>query len=101
MNAIRSGPLGRVALTYVEWGGADWQRVVVDWTVVGRRDEIEAFASKLTTLLDGIFRRTSISGILDYAARSIDANGIAALRKVIDVSGDGPNNQGRPGGFRS
>lgn len=96
VNAIGSGPLGRVALTYVEWGGTNWQRVVVDWTVVSSRAEIAAFASKLTTLLDGTFRRTSISGILDYAVRSIDGNGITGLRKVIDVSGDGPNNQGRP-----
>ena len=96
VNAIGSGPLGRIALTYVEWGGVHWQRTVVGWTAVGSRAEIEAFASKLTTLLDGTFRRTSISGILDHAAASIEKNGYTALRKIIDVSGDGPNNQGRP-----
>ena len=96
VNAIQSGPLGKIALTYVEWGGMHWQRVVVDWTTVGTRGEVEAFAAKLTTLLDGTFRRTSISGVLDYAARSIEKNGFTAVRRIIDISGDGPNNQGRP-----
>ncbi len=96
LQAIRYGFLGRVAITYVEWAGAQSQRVVVDWTLVRDRADAEAFAARLTAVFDRTLRRTSISGALDYAATRFDGNGFASLRQVIDVSGDGPNNQGRP-----
>lgn len=93
VSAIRRGMLGRVALTYVEW--ASEQRVVVDWTLVRDRAEAEAFAAQLTADFNSAFRRTSISGALDFAAKFFDGNGFSGLRRVIDISGDGPNNQGR------
>ncbi|HUF87999.1 MAG TPA: DUF1194 domain-containing protein [Thermohalobaculum sp.] len=94
VSAIRNGMLGRVALAYVEWAGE--QRVVVDWTLVRDRAGAEAFAGQLTAVFDSSLRRTSISGALDFAATLFDGNGFTGLRRVIDVSGDGPNNQGRP-----
>lgn len=96
VQAIRDGLLGRVALTYVEWAGAQSQRVIVDWTMVSSREEMQVFAAQLTAHFDPALRRTSISGALDYARNSIHNNGYTSYRKVIDVSGDGPNNQGRP-----
>lgn len=94
VSAIQRGPLGRIALAYVEW--ASDQRVVVDWTLVSDRAEAEAFAARLTAVFDSALRRTSISGALDFSARLFEGNGFKGLRRVIDVSGDGPNNQGRP-----
>ncbi len=94
VSAIGNGMLGRVALTYVEWAGE--QRVVVDWTLVRNMAEAEAFAARLTAKFDSSLRRTSISGALDFAAPLFEDNGFSGLRRVIDVSGDGPNNQGRP-----
>jgi hypothetical protein len=96
LEAIRNGYLGQVAITYVEWAGTQSQRIVVDWALVRDRADAEAFASKLTAVFDETLRRTSISGALDFAAARFDGNGFASLRQVIDVSGDGPNNQGRP-----
>jgi len=100
VSAIRNGILGRVALAYVEWAAG--QRVVVDWTLVRDRREAEAFAARLTmsarltAAFDPAFRRTSISGALDFSASLFERNGFTGLRRVIDVSGDGPNNAGRP-----
>lgn len=93
-SAIRSGFLQRVALAYVEWAGT--QEVVVDWRLLETREDLEAFARVLTTRVDPSLRRTSISEALVFAAGMIDGNGFDGLRRVIDVSGDGPNNQGRP-----
>lgn len=92
--AIRSGLIGEIAVTYVEWAGAYSQNVVVDWTIVETRADIEAVARTITAHFDPSLRRTSISGILDYARFSLAANEVSGLRRVIDVSGDGPNNQG-------
>ena len=94
VSAIRNGLLGRVALAYIEWAGE--QRVVVGWTLVRNRAEAQGFASRLTAKFDSALRRTSISGAIDFAATLFEGNGFTGLRRVIDVSGDGPNNQGRP-----
>ena len=96
IKAIRGGWIGQAAITYVEWAGAGSQRVVVDWTLVNDMASATAFASKLTAHFVDSMRRTSISGALDYAAASFDGNGFRGTRRVIDVSGDGPNNSGRP-----
>ncbi|RMH46259.1 MAG: DUF1194 domain-containing protein [Alphaproteobacteria bacterium] len=96
LQAIRSGMLGRVAIAYVEWAGADSQRVVVDWTLIRDAADAAAFARRLSADPGMAMRRTSISGAIDFAARMFDGNGFSGLRRVIDISGDGPNNQGRP-----
>ncbi|MBW4707962.1 DUF1194 domain-containing protein [Roseobacter sp. YSTF-M11] len=96
MAAIENGLLGRVALTYVEWAGEYSHRVVVPWTLLQTPQDASAIARKITARFDEGLRRTSISGALHYAAGDFDGNGFTGLRRVIDVSGDGPNNQGRP-----
>jgi len=92
--AVRSGLLQRIALTYVEWAGT--QEVIVDWRLLRTREDLEAFGDNLTAEFDPALRRTSISEALVYGASLIGSNGYAGLRRVIDISGDGPNNQGRP-----
>lgn len=92
--AIRSGLLQRIALSYVEWAGT--QEVIVPWRLLESRADLEAFAADLTSAFDPTLRRTSISGALIFGAGSMRSNGYSGLRRVIDISGDGPNNQGRP-----
>jgi hypothetical protein len=96
VDAIRNGPEGRVALSYMEWAGAGSQRTVVGWTLIASSEDARAFADRLITRFDENLSRTSISGAIDAAAASFDGNGFAGWRQVIDVSGDGPNNHGRP-----
>jgi hypothetical protein len=95
-EAIANGPNGRIALTYVEWAGSGSQRTVVPWTVIGSDDEARAFADRVKAHFEPGMRRTSISGAIDHAAGLFDENGFEGLRQIIDVSGDGPNNEGRP-----
>ncbi|WP_298912679.1 DUF1194 domain-containing protein [uncultured Roseobacter sp.] len=96
LQAIESGLLGRVAITYVEWAGEYSQRVIVPWTLLQSPQEAQAIAHQITARFDEGLRRTSISGALIYAAGDFEGNGFSGLRRVIDISGDGPNNQGRP-----
>lgn len=96
LAAISQGFIGQIGLTYVEWAGTGSKRVVVDWTVIATREDAERVAGILTSTFSPTLRRTSISGALDYASRLFDGNGLTSFRRVIDVSGDGPNNQGRP-----
>ncbi len=95
VEAIGRGMLGQVAVSYVEWAGAGSQRTIVDWRLLATRDDARAFADALTLRFDPGLSRTSISSALDHAVRSIETNNYQGLRRVIDMSGDGPNNQGR------
>lgn len=95
-GAINGGLIGRVAITYVEWAGENSQRVVVPWTLVDSPEKAAEIAQMIGTQFSISMRRTSISSVLNFAAGSIEANQYKGLRRVIDISGDGPNNQGIP-----
>lgn len=94
LEAIRIGPTGRIAVTYVEWGGQGEQYVVADWQVIDGPNTAAAFASKVAEAPLRQVQRTSIASALAFAVNLIEDNGFYGLRKVIDMSGDGPNNQG-------
>jgi hypothetical protein len=94
--AIRSGAHHRIALTYVEWAGPAVQYTAVDWRVIDGEASAKAFAETLAQAPIQGFRGTSISGGLTFMKTRFDGNGFTALRRVIDVSGDGPNNMGMP-----
>jgi hypothetical protein len=93
-DAIHSGLIGEIAVTYVEWAGAYSQKTVVPWTLIDSPEAAQAVAQRITAHFDPSLRRTSISGILEHATSSLQVNEFRGLRRVIDVSGDGPNNQG-------
>jgi hypothetical protein len=94
-EAIRKGMLGRIAVVYVEWAGAGYQQVVVPWTVIEQAGESRAFAARLAESSIQRFGYTSISGAIDFSLNQLRQSGITPVRQVIDISGDGANNQGR------
>jgi hypothetical protein len=95
-DAIASGPFGRVAVTYVEWAGAHSQWVVVPWTIIETAGDAAAFADRLQSAPIDVGYQTSISQGLLFAAAQFAARDADTARRVIDVSGDGANNQGPP-----
>ena len=96
IQAIQSGPHGRIAVTYVEWAGDHYQRTMLDWTLIEAPPDAQGFADALAETPFLSAHWTSLSGAIDYSASLFDSNGFAAVRRVIDVSGDGYNNRGRP-----
>ncbi|WGD29944.1 DUF1194 domain-containing protein [Ancylobacter sp. WKF20] len=94
LNALKLGPHGRVALAYVEWAGAEEQKLVVDWMVVGGAADAARFAEAIRAAPLRRVYRTSISGAMEFSADLLDRNRFKGLRRVIDISGDGTNNQG-------
>jgi hypothetical protein len=94
-DAIRGGMLGRIAVTYMEWAGTNDQKVIVPWTVLDNPESLMAFAEKIASTPLRRAQRTSVSSAIDYSVQLLNESGLAATRQVIDVSGDGPNNQGR------
>lgn len=94
--AIRSGFTGRVAVAYVEWAGSNSHNIVVDWQLIETREDAHAFAEALDDHFPTAMRRTSLTGALQLGQTLIELNEFEGLRRVIDISGDGPNNQGGP-----
>lgn len=94
--AIQRGRLGRIAVTYVEWSGSYLQWVRVPWTLVHDPQSAAIFAESIKSSFFTRRYLTSMSGALIFASGLFATNGYAAQRQVIDISGDGPNNDGIP-----
>ncbi len=104
MHALRGGMHGKVAVTYFEWAGPYDQKIVVPWRLIEgpesrrclrQRDRARALPARLAHLDLGRARCSP--------SRCSTAAAIRGIRRVIDVSGDGANNQrsaGHPGARR-
>lgn len=96
LQAIAAGQHGAVAICFIEWSGPEEQQVVAEWTVVRDGETAAAFAATLLNAPRSFVGRTSISSALDFSRAYLAKIGVGSERRVIDVSGDGTNNSGRP-----
>jgi hypothetical protein len=96
VDAIRAGRLGRIAVTYVEWSSVTDQRVLLDWHVIDSAASADAVAAELERAPVKSGTTTSISAGLDFSVRLIAASPYQGDRRVIDISGDGYSDYGRP-----
>ncbi len=88
LQAIGVGYLGRIAVTYVEWGAENSQAVVAPWQVIDGPESAAAFAGILRTAPRQAFGRNAIGSVIDFAQRQIETNDFEGERLVIDVSAD-------------
>jgi hypothetical protein len=95
-EAVQGGRHGRIALTFVEWTDARRQDQVVGWTVIEDAAGARAFATTVQNALRPLPGWTSISAAIDYSVGLLLSSGFVTSRRVIDISGDGANNDGRP-----
>jgi hypothetical protein len=95
LAAIRGGVIGAIAVAYMEWGGPSSQVLIVDWHVVRDAASAAVFAEKLAKSPRGAVGYNSISNAIDFSVRLVEQNSHEGTRRIIDVSGDGPNIGGR------
>jgi len=96
IKAIASGPLGRIAIAYFEWANASYQRILLPWTVIATEADARSVAAALAEAPITSANWTSVSGAIDFGATLLANSGFASPRRVLDISGDGRNNNGRP-----
>ena len=96
VESIVGGGFGKIAVIYLEWAGVGISNIVVPWTLIDSEESAIAFADALDMQLPRRLSRTSISNALRVSGRLFGQQPWTALRRVVDVSGDGPNNQGYP-----
>ncbi|MET0905336.1 MAG: DUF1194 domain-containing protein, partial [Tardiphaga sp.] len=96
LAALKSGPNGKIAVTYFEWAAASDQKVIIPWRVIDGPESADAVAAEIMKTPIRRASRTSISGAINFAMPLFDENRLHGIRRVIDISGDGPNNNGSP-----
>lgn len=95
IQGIVGGPLGRVAVTFFTWSDWNIQEHLISWTLIDGPASARRFAEAIDASPRRTFLYTSISGAIDFAAR-LFGQGFEGTRRVVDISGDGVNNSGRP-----
>lgn len=96
LEAVAAGPNKKIALTYFEWSAFRDQRLLVPWRLI---DGLESASAVVAELAKAPIRRgtqTSISAAINFAIPLFDANPYHGLRRLIDITGDGPNTVGGP-----
>lgn len=96
LQALSNGPHGKVAVTYFEWSAIGDQKLILPWRVIEGPESADAVASEIINAPIRRGSRTSISGAISFAMPLFAENPYRGLRRVLDVSGDGPNNNGPP-----
>ncbi|HEX5231671.1 MAG TPA: DUF1194 domain-containing protein [Bradyrhizobium sp.] len=96
LQALRASPGGKVAVTYFEWSMSGDERIIIPWRVIEGPESADAVAAEIMKTPVRRGSSTSISGAIDFAAKLFEQNPYRGLRRVVDISGDGPNNDGVP-----
>ena len=94
VRAVISGEHKRIAVTYIEWAGTGHQRLGIDWRIIDSVKAAHDFAGELSGLPFASALWTSISGAIDFGMERLGASPHRSKRRVIDISGDGANNNG-------
>lgn len=96
LQALKTGPNGKISVTYFEWAASSDQKIIIPWRVIDGPETADAVADEIMKTPIRRASRTSISGAINFAMPLFDENPHRGLRRVIDISGDGPNNNGAP-----
>src|SRR3954465_7932605 len=96
LQALKTGPNGKISVTYFEWAASSDQKIIIPWRVIDGPETADAVANEIMRTPIRRASRTSISGAINFAMPLFEENPHRGLRRVIDISGDGPNNNGAP-----
>ncbi len=95
LRLVSGGRHGRIAVAYFEWAGQDQQKTIVDWHLLDGPEAAQSLAARLREAPISRAARTSISGAVLYAVEMFDRSPYQG-EAVLDLSADGPNNDGMP-----
>jgi hypothetical protein len=96
LQALKSLPNGKISVTYFEWAASSDQKIIIPWRLIDGPETADAVADEIMKTPIRRASRTSISGAINFALPLFDEDPYHGLRRVIDISGDGPNNNGGP-----
>ena len=94
LQALKSLPNGKISVTYFEWAASSDQKIIIPWRLIDGPETADAVSSEIMQTPVRRASRTSISGAIYFAMPLFEENPYKGLRRVLDISGDGPNNNG-------
>jgi hypothetical protein len=95
LEAIKGGFLGSIAVAYIEFAADGCERLSVPWARIDGREAAAAFGAQILVQPQMFCPGgNAIGDALAFAQASIDSNEFKGARRVIDISGDGPNTLG-------
>src|SRR6201992_1297024 len=96
LQALKALPNGKISVTYFEWAASSDQKIIIPWRVIDGPETADAVADEILKAPIRRASRTSLSGAIYFAMPLFENNPYRGLRRVTDISGDGPNNNGAP-----
>ncbi len=96
LQALKNGPNSKIAVTYFEWSAQTDQKIIIPWRVIDGPEAADAVANEIMNTPVRRGSRTSISGAIYFALPLFEKNPYRGFRRAVDISGDGPNNNGPP-----
>ncbi len=96
LTALKAGPNGKISVTYFEWAASGDQKIIIPWRLIDGPESADAVSAEIMKTPVRRASRTSISGAIYFAMPLFEDDPWHGLRRVIDISGDGPNNNGAP-----
>ena len=95
-QALKQGMHGRIALTYFEWAGMHHQQIIVPWRLIDGPESADGFAADIGRAATRAPRAPRFRARCCLPPPLFEGSGYRGVRRVIDVSGDGVNNNGPP-----
>jgi hypothetical protein len=96
LQALKALPNGKIAITYFEWAASSDQKIIIPWRLIDGPETADAVSAEIMKTPVRRASRTSISGAINFAMPLFEQDPYHGMRRVIDISGDGPNNNGEP-----
>lgn len=96
LQALSAVPGRKVAVTYFEWSMSGDDKIIIPWRVIDGPESADAVAAEIMKAPVRRGSSTSISGAINFALQLFEENPYRGMLRVIDISGDGPNNDGAP-----
>jgi hypothetical protein len=93
-NAILSSVGGAIAVNFIQWASAGQQQQSIGWTLIDSVASANAFASVINGVTRAFSGSTAPGSAINFAVPLFNSNGFEGARNVIDVSGDGEQNDG-------
>ncbi|HEV8392589.1 MAG TPA: DUF1194 domain-containing protein [Dongiaceae bacterium] len=93
LSTIQSGRNGRIAIAYVEWGAPGGAQMVVDWMLISDAASAASFGSAVLGAPRSVQSYNAIGDAIDLAVNLFGSCPCQPTRRIIDVSGDNPDNR--------
>ena len=76
LQALKSVPNGKIAITYFEWAASSDQKIIIPWRVIDGPETADAVSDEIMKTPVRRASRTSISGAIYFAMPLFDENRI-------------------------